>query len=93
MLVDEVVELEDVTVVEFVESVVEDVADEVEDGVSLVEVVEDVEVAVPPLELRAKPTPPAIATTTMTTTTVAILPSPPREVFAINRKNGKSVHI
>ena len=89
---DEVVEFEDVWVVELVESVVEDVVDEVEDGVWLVEVVED-EVVVAPLELRAKPTPPAIATTTMRTTTVAILPSPPREVFAINRKNEKSVHI
>jgi hypothetical protein len=91
MLEDVVVdEVEEVSLLEEVETTLEDVVvDEVEE-VSLLEVVERVEVVVEPLEPRTMPTPAAITMRAMTAPTMAILPIPMREVFAINRKNNRS---
>jgi hypothetical protein len=87
VLEDVVVEVEEVSLLEAVETTLEDVVvDEVEE-VSLVEVVERVEDAVEPPEPRKIPTPAATATRTTTATTMTILPIPMREVLAINREN------
>jgi hypothetical protein len=80
--------VEEVKLLEVVETVLEDVVvvDVVEE-VWLVEVVECVVVVVEPPEPRKMPTPAATAMRTTTATTMAILPIPIREVFAINRLN------
>lgn len=78
-------DVEEVTLLEVVDTTLEDVVVDEAEEVSLVEVVESVEVVAGLSNLRAMLAPRAITTTTRTAEAAAILPIPLREVLTINR--------